>query len=430
MRPLTTTTRRSLAVACLATVLVAVGACGSTDGGAVATSATGVSTAGSTTVPATATSSTVPRATTSTTPPTTPPTVAPTTTGATDAVDPTDGRLAAMLRTELAGHADDPLVGAVVGIQVPGDEPVVVAAGHQSIEVGAAAVDASIPWAIGSVTKTFVAVVVLQLVDEGELALDDPIGPLLEGTGVEIADADTITVRQLLQHTSGLAEYIDEPAVTSQGDRVWSPAELVAVAEAHGRIDAPGGGHHYANTNYVVLGEIVRHVTGHTWDDEVRRRIVEPLGLDSTGLIGDERSPGYAVVDGRPVEVVGAGDPSVGGAAGAMQSTVADLLVYVGALRDGTLVSPEMREAMLQMVEVGDLTDLGVEHSYGLGIERYAIGGVEVIGHLGVATPAGQSAFIGWDPATGTLIAVQLNIGVGGPQAFIAIEALTAARSL
>ena len=420
MRPLATTTRRSLAVACLATVLVAVGACSSTDGGAIATSAAGVSTAGSTTVPATATSSTVPRATTSTTPPT----VAPTTTGA------TDGPLAAMLRTELAGHADDPLVGAVVGIQVPGDEPVVVAAGHQSIEVGAAAVDASTPWAIGSVTKTFVAVVVLQLVDEGELALDDPIGPLLEGTGVEIADADTITVRQLLQHTSGLAEYIDEPAVTSQGDRVWSPAELVAVAEAHGRIDAPGGGHHYANTNYVVLGEIVRHVTGYTWDDEVRRRIVEPLGLDSTGLIADERSPGYAVVDGRPVEVVGAGDPSVGGASGAMQSTVADLLVYVGAVRDGTLVSPEMREAMLQMVEVGDLTDLGVEHSYGLGIERYAIGGVEVIGHLGVATPAGQSAFIGWDPATGTLIAEQLNIGVCGPQAVIASKALTAARSL
>jgi D-alanyl-D-alanine carboxypeptidase len=429
MRPLTTTTRRSLAVAGLATVLVAVGACSSSDGGAIATSVAGASTATTTSVPSAATSSTVPRTTTSTTPPT----VAPTTTdatGATDATDPTDGPLAAMLRTELAGHADDPLVGAVVGIQVPGDEPVVVAAGHQSIEVGAAAVDASVPWAIGSVTKTFVAVVVLQLVDEGELALDDPIGPLLEGTGVEIADADTITVRQLLQHTSGLAEYIDEPAVTSQGDRVWSPAELVAVAETHGRIDAPGGGHHYANTNYVVLGEIVRHVTGHTWDDEVRRRIVEPLGLDSTGLIADERSPGYAVVDGQPVEVVGAGDPSVGGAAGAMQSTVADLLVYVGALRDGTLVSPEMREAMLQMVDVGDLTDLGVEHSYGLGIERYALGGVEVIGHLGVATPAGQSAFIGWDPATGTLIAVQLNIGVGGPQAFIAIEALTAARSL
>ena len=429
MRPLTTTTRRSLAVAGLATVLVAVSACSSSDGGAIAPSVAGASTATTTSVPSAATSSTVPRTTTSTTPPT----VAPTTTDATDATDatdPTDGPLAAMLRTELAGHADDPLVGAVVGIQVPGDEPVVVAAGHQSIEVGAAAVDASIPWAIGSVTKTFVAVVVLQLVDEGELALDDPIGPLLEGTGVEIADADTITVRQLLQHTSGLAEYIDEPAVTSQGDRVWSPAELVAVAEAHGRIDAPGGGHHYANTNYVVLGEIVRHVTGHTWDDEVRRRRGEPLGLDSTGLIGDERSPGYAVVDGRPVEVVGAGDPSVGGAAGAMQSTVADLLVYVGAVRDGTLVSPEMREAMLQMVEVGDLTDLGVEHSYGLGIERYAIGGVEVIGHLGVATPAGQSAFIGWDPATGTLIAVQLNIGVGGPQAFIAIEALTAARSL
>ncbi|MFN8022615.1 MAG: serine hydrolase domain-containing protein [Acidimicrobiales bacterium] len=423
MRPLPTSARRSLAVAGLATVLVAVGACSSSDGDSIATTAASAVSSPATTAPPTSTTpaSTSTDAPTSTSAPTT---AAPTTT------DATDGMLSTMLRTELTSHADDPLVGAVVGIEVPGDDPVVVTAGEQSTEPGAAPVDPSIPWAIGSVTKTFVAVVVLQLVDEGAFALDDPIGPLLEGTGIELADADTITVRELLQHTSGLPEYIDDPAITSQGDKVWTPAELVAVADAHGRVDVPGGGHHYANTNYVVLGEIIRHATGRTWDDEVRQRIVEPLGLGSTGPIGGERSPGYVVVDGQPVEVVDGGDPSVGGAAGAMQSTVADLLVYVGALRDGTLVSPEMREAMLQMVDVGDLTDLGVEHTYGLGIERYALGGVEVIGHLGVATPAGQSAFIGWDPSTGTLIAVQLNIGVGGPQAFIAIEALTAARAL
>ena len=77
--------------------------------------------------------------------------------------------------------------------------------------------------------------------------------------------ADRITPRQLLQHTSGLAEYHDSPRVLNDADRAWTPNELIAVAEAAGRVGEPGGAFHYSNTNYVVLGDIIQQVTGHSW---------------------------------------------------------------------------------------------------------------------------------------------------------------------
>ena len=113
----------------------------------------------------------------------------------------------------------------------------------------------------------------LQLAEEGALDLDAGIATWFP----ELPGADRITVRQLLQHTSGLGEYKDKPAVVSDQQRMWTPSELIAVAEAGGRVGESGGPHHYSNTNYIVLGEIIRKVTGQTWADEVRTRIVEPL---------------------------------------------------------------------------------------------------------------------------------------------------------
>ena len=92
-------------------------------------------------------------------------------------------------------------------------------------------------WNIGSVTKTFVAVVVLQLAQEGRIDLDAGI----EGYLPDLPGADRITPRQLLQHTSGLAEYNDKPAVLNDAQRTWTPSELIAVAEAAGRVGEPGG---------------------------------------------------------------------------------------------------------------------------------------------------------------------------------------------
>ena len=165
--------------------------------------------------------------------------------------------------------------------------------------------------------------------------------------------------------------------------RQWTAAELIAVAEAAGRTGEPGGPHHYSNTNYIVLGEIIEQVTGNSWAEEVRTRIAAPLGNDHTSELSDAPAPGYKVIDGAFVDVTYVADPSVGGAAGGMQSTSRDLLRFATALADGTLLSPESQAAMQAFLPAEDLSQFGIDHGYGLGLEQYAMDAMTVIGHMG-----------------------------------------------
>jgi D-alanyl-D-alanine carboxypeptidase len=206
--------------------------------------------------------------------------------------------------------------------------------------------------------------------------------------------------------------------------REWTPAELIAVAEAAGRVGEPGRAYHYANTNYIILGEIIKQLTGSSWVDEVRTRIAEPLGLTGTRAMTHERPVGYKYVGDALVESTRTMDPSVGGAAGALLSTTRDLLAFGKALTDGTLLSPGSTAAMRAFVPGEDYSQFGIVHGYGLGLERYATDEITVDGHMG--TGEAQSAFLGFDAERGTLVAVQTNVAVSGPQAFMAIEALTA----
>ena len=207
--------------------------------------------------------------------------------------------------------------------------------------------------------------------------------------------------------------------------RQWTPAELIAIAEAAGRVGEPGGPHHYANTNYIILGEIIEQVTGNPWADEVHTRIAEPLGLTHTGVIGDtEPAPGFELIDGSLVDATNRYDPSVGGAAGAMQSTSRDLLVFATALADGTLLSPESQAAMQTFLPAEDLSQFGIDHGYGLGLERYAMDDMTVLGHLG--TGRDRILVPRLRPRRGTAVAVTTNTAIAGPSAIMAIEALTA----
>jgi D-alanyl-D-alanine carboxypeptidase len=315
-------------------------------------------------------------------------------------------------------HEAGDFVGARIALQDPDGTITQATAGTTTTDPASDPVDPDVPWNVGSVTKTFVAVVVLQLAQEGAIDLDAGIGAWFPG----LSDAAHITPRQLLQHTSGLGEYNDKPAVLDDRLRVWTPAELIAVAEAGGRQGEPGGAHHYANTNYIVLGEIIRKVTGHSWADEVRERIVEPLGLTHTSQMTDERPVGYASVDGALVDTTSVEDPSIGGAAGSLQSTGRDLLRFVAALADGTLLSPASQAAMQTFVPADDLSQFGIVHGYGLGLERYALDGMTVEGHMG--TGEAQSAYVGYDTERGTAVAVMTNTAIPGPQAIMAVEAL------
>jgi D-alanyl-D-alanine carboxypeptidase len=236
---------------------------------------------------------------------------------------------------------------------------------------------------MGSNTKTFVAVVALQLVGEGALALDDTVDRWLPGVVAGHGnDGTRITVRQLLQHTSGLFNFTgDIPALfTAEGyleDRLEhaEAADLVAIALRHEPSFAPGAGWEYSNTNYVLAGMIIERVTGRDWRDEVRARITAPLGLDRTFDPGDD--PDLPEPHARAYEQFPGSDELVdvtsmnytwADAAGSLVTTTRDLTQFWRALQQGKLLGPAEMAALHDTVAAPafDVVLPGVR--YGLGI--------------------------------------------------------------
>ncbi|MES5816433.1 serine hydrolase domain-containing protein [Streptomyces sp. RG80] len=197
----------------------------------------------------------------------------------------------------------------------------------------------------GSITKTFIATVVLQLAAEHRLSLSDTVEQHLPGL-VRGADADgrAITLRALLTHTSGLADF----TTATRGEVPLTPRQAVRIALTHPLTDL--GHYSYSNTNYVVLGMVVAQVTGHSYATEAEHRIVAPLALTGTSFPGSRTtlpSPhGRAYdTDGSDVTEL---DPRVAGAAGELVTTLADLDRFYAALLGGELLPPrwlrEMRD--------------------------------------------------------------------------------------
>jgi D-alanyl-D-alanine carboxypeptidase len=223
-----------------------------------------------------------------------------------------------------------------------------------------------------------VATVVLQLVGQGRLGLDEPVGRRLPGL---LAQGNRITVRQLLNHTSGLFDYTADPTLLASiaRNRVFTPKELVAIAESHPSVFPPGTAWAYSNTNYIVAGLLVEAVTQHRLGQELRQRIFAPLNLDNTSFpvatahIRGYHAHGYVPADlvptpdGRPFDVTGL-NPSAAWAAGAIISSAADLAHFYRALMTGKLLNPGLLRQMKTTV-AEDPTD--PDHfRYGLGIER------------------------------------------------------------
>ncbi len=245
---------------------------------------------------------------------------------------------------------------------------------------------------IGSVTKTFVSTVVLQLVAEGRLGLDDPVESLLPGA---VPNSRNITLRQLLNHTSGLFNYTEDPSFSFEEDsgalQRWldagrwtryTPQQLIALANTHPPYFAPGQGWHYSNTNYVLVGQIVERVTGHSWGQEVDRRIIRRLGLTRTSMpvhsttIPGPHAHGYYNLPTGPADTTEL-DPSMADAAGAGISTTADLSTFVTALIGGRLLP---RPLLAEMMTV---TPQSGEAEYGLGLQRTHTPCGPVWGHAG-----------------------------------------------
>lgn len=310
--------------------------------------------------------------------------------------------------------------GAVLALRDPAGDSFTITAGVADPNQPAAPIDVNTPWNIGSVTKTFVAVVVLQLAQEGKLDLDATVESYLP----DLPAASRISTRQLLQHTSGLNEYIDSDIVLHDARREWSARELIAVAVARGPVGEPGAGYHYANTNHLVLGEIIEKVTSRPWYAEVRSRILDPLGLKHTGYCGEPSAlrvgTGHIIEHGRFVEATGRWHPSIGGAAGGMYSITADLMAFTLALFEGNLLDARLAAEMRTFVSGEDYGYVG--HDYGLGLESYSVRNLTVLGHMGVGSA--HSSFIGYDPTSRAAVAVQINVENPGPTALIGAEVL------
>ena len=214
------------------------------------------------------------------------------------------------------------------------------------------------------------------------------------------------------------------PRCVSDLQREWTPSELIAVAEAAGRVGEPGGPHHYSNTNYIVLGEIIEQVTGNSWADEVRTRIAEPLGMTHTEQASPTSDPWLQASSTARSSMPRPSPTRRSGAPAARCSRRAAICCCSPPLADGTLLSPDSQAAMQAFVPGEDLSQFGIVHGYGLGLEHYATDAITVIGHMG--TGEAHSAFLGYDAEHGTAVAVMTNTAVAGPQAIIAIEALTA----
>ncbi|GAA3951696.1 D-alanyl-D-alanine carboxypeptidase [Amorphoplanes auranticolor] len=254
-----------------------------------------------------------------------------------------------------------------------------------------------VPWdakfRIGSYTKTYVAATVLQLVGERKVSLDDKVERFLPGLiRSKGNDGRRITVRQLLQHTSGLPEYFNgvTDSNTAEGFlktrfRTYTDTQLVGLSMQFPSEFAPGSGWGYSNTNYVVAGMIINEITGHTWQHEVRKRIVGPLGLRDTYLpgisatiprphaVGYQRfaGPGATPEDPRYGEPIDATrlNPSMADAAGEMISTADDANTFLRALMTGKVLKRAQLAEMLRTVETSDaLRDRWPGARYGLGI--------------------------------------------------------------
>ena len=255
---------------------------------------------------------------------------------------------------ELEARADRAIAAGIPGLVVEvraGQQTVRIARGVAERTSGRAMTSAH-RFRAASLAKSVVASVVLQLVDEGKLALTDTLDSRLPGLVPHNGHA---TIEHLLRQESGLFNFAEDPRlmapyIAGQLDFTWTPEQLVALATDHPPVFAPGERFMYSNTNYTLLGLTVQKVTGAALADVVQQRITGPLGMTSssmatTGSMDAPFAHGYLVGMGPPIDVTGISASSVFGN-GNLVSTAADLVTLYRALVAGQVVNPRQLDAM------------------------------------------------------------------------------------
>jgi len=254
---------------------------------------------------------------------------------------------------------------------------------------------------LGSITKTWVAAAVLQLVDEGRVDLDGPVDDYVAGFDL----GPEVTVRRCLSHTTGIFDLTDDVlSVEADFTQPIEPGEIVRQSLAHGPDFAPGTDWEYSNTNYFLLGMLLQQVTGEPLAQVLRERLIAPLGLRDTFLEQAEPATTTFICGNvGPYDVTHLIDLSFAWAAGAMVSSNGDLCRWADALWRGAVVPTALRDEMEAPTVLPD----GRSFGYGLGTMIRNRAGLTVVGHNGQTLGFQSELFI--DPASGLCVSVLAN---------------------
>lgn len=321
------------------------------------------------------------------------------------AAQPRTPPVAALDSIVAANLARDHTVGAVVGV-VRGEDTLLLAA------YGKSNVERNVPmrtdavFGIGSITKQFTAAAILQLHDQGTLDLDDDLARWLPGFGTRGAG---LTLRRLLDHTSGMADVGAMPELAPRRvDPNASRDSLYAVMERYPLRFAPGAAQAYSSAGYWLLHLVIEKASGLAYPQYLERMIFTPLGMTSTGICHGEpdfarRATGYGVRGGESRRAP-ENAPAFYLGSGVLCSSVADMLTWLQALHGGRVLSPESYARMVAPSALADGTPL----RYGLGVDvREDAHGIPFIGHSGELP--GYAARANWYPDARMAVVVLMN---------------------
>jgi D-alanyl-D-alanine carboxypeptidase len=299
---------------------------------------------------------------------------------------------------------DNNLPGVVVGVYTPDEGEYVTAQGAANLDTGRARVPED-PFRIASITKTFTATAILQLVDQGLLSKSDPLSTWYP----DFPNADEITVDNILRMRSGLVDPLDKdflPEYYDDPELEYTPEDAIADAAARAdEFEPPNQKTKYNNFNYILLGEIVGKVSGNDYGDQVTQDIFEPLGMTNSlyptnnqlpgELHGYSLNPETGEFDDKTVL-----NPRVAGGAGVLISNLSDLRIFARALYTGSLLDPATQEARLKTQGLEGQPDFV---GYGEGIEKFG----NFWGHNG--TCFGFSSEMFYLPEEDAVIVVNVN---------------------
>jgi len=343
--------------------------------------------------------------------------------GQTAVANTTELKAALQLKLD-AWHNAGSFPGATLGVVLPSGESFGLAVGF-SVRETRTAMTPTDRMPAGSVGKTFAAATALQLIKEGKIRLDDKIEKYLgrEQWFARLPNAKDITVRQLMNHTSGLVRYEFKDQftkeLTANPEKVWKPEELVAFLLDEKPPFEAGKGWDYSDTNYIVLGMIIEKVTGKKFYDEANRRLIKPLKLTDTipqdgpilkGVVQGYAGPNnpFGGTDAMIVNGKFAINPQFEWTGGGYVSTAHDLARWAKMIYEGKAFSPDL---LPQVVEGVPAPMLGRESKYGLGA---------IIRKTPVGTSYGHSGFFPgymtdmmYFPEHKIAVAVQVNTSVG-----------------